>query len=165
MKPLFILVLMLASAPAFPQKPKYTPTSVRNWEAKSDNDQVRYIRNFVGLIATGEAPGYKVTPEQIRALFIDKAPGHDISVGIMMVLAAVGLLHRVERTGGADLAKVAIEDVVDWVIQMQFQIAVPTTARKSAPAKIKPKSPATDDDDPIGNGGFITPPQPQRHSP
>jgi hypothetical protein len=164
MKPLFILALMLAALPAFPQKPKYTPTSVRDWEAKSDNDQVRYIRNFVGLIAAGEAPGYKVTPEQIRALFIDKVPGHDISEGIMMVLVAIGLLHRAEKTGGADLSKINIEDVVDWAIQMKFEIKLPISARKSAPAKTKPKSPATDDD-PIGNGGFITPPQPQRHSP
>src|SRR5208282_5317570 len=156
MKPLFILALMLAALPANPQKTKYVPTSVKDWEAKSNNDQVLYIRHFVDLIAAGEAPGYKATPDQIRALFIDKVPGHDLSEGIMVVLAAVGLLHRVEKTGGADLSKIAIEDVVDWTIQMKFQFTMPTVARKADPAKPKPKAPATDDD-PIGNGGFITP--------
>jgi hypothetical protein len=162
MKPLFILALMLAAVPAIPQT-KYTPTSIKDWEAKSDNDQVRYILTFVNMIAVGDARGYKVTPDQIRALFTDKTPGRDMSEGIMMVLAANGLLHRAAKSGGADLSKTYIEDVVDWAIQMKFEVKLPISARKSAPAKTKPKSPATDDD-PIGNGGFITPPQPQHHS-
>jgi hypothetical protein len=163
MKPLFILALMLAALPANPQT-KYVPTSVKDWEAKSDNDQVRYVLTFVNMIAGGESRGYKVAPGEILAFFTDKAPGHDMSEGITMVLAANGLLHRAAKTGGADLSKITIEDVVDWAIQMKFQVRLPVSTRKSGPAKTKPKSPATDDD-PIGNGGFITPPQPQHHSP
>jgi hypothetical protein len=76
-----------------------------------------------------------------------------------MVLAATGLLHRAAKTGGADLAKIDIEDVVDWAIQMKFQIKIPALARTAEPAKTKPQSPGADDD-PLGcDGGFITPPQ------
>jgi hypothetical protein len=85
-----------------------------------------------------------------------------MSEGIMMVLAANGLLHRAAKTGGADLSKIMIEDVVDWAIQMKFQVKLPVSARESAP-KTKPNAPP--DDDPIGSGGFITPPQPQHHLP
>lgn len=161
MKPLLILALLFSAFPAQAQS-KYVPTSVKDWEAKSDNDQVLYIRHFVDLIAVGQARGYKVTPDQIRALFINTAPGHDnLPEGTMMVLAAVGLLHQVaKKTGGADLAKIDIEDVVAWAIQMKFELKVPMSARKADPVKPKPKAPAADDD-PIGSGGFIKPPPPQ----
>lgn len=159
MKPLLILALILCALPAQAQKTQYVPISIKNWEAKLNNDQVLYIRHFVDLIADSEAPGYKVTPQQIRDLFIIKAPGHDTSEGVIMVLAGIGLLHRAAKDGGADLSKIPIEDVIDWAIQMKFEVRLPISAQKADPVKPSPKAPAADDD-PIGSGGFIKPPPP-----
>ena len=128
MKPLFILALMLTAAtpaPARPAQDKYAPTSVREWEALSDNKQVLYITVFVGLIADKEAPAYNVTPGQLRAWFTQRKAPYNVSEGITMVMAGTRLLDLQAKNGAVDLSKIYIEDVVQWAIDMKFKVHFP----------------------------------------
>jgi hypothetical protein len=167
MKSLLLFAVILAAVPALPQG-KYTPTSVKDWEAKSDNLQAAYVLTFVDLMAPSAAPSYKVKPGQIRDYFLHRTPADKMPEGIAMVIAGTGLLDRAAKRGGIDLSKIYIEDVVQWVTDLKFTAGLSPLSQapfravqESAKPAAKKKVPDIDpNDDPIGQGGFITPHRP-----
>lgn len=148
----FALFLMASQASA----QKYTPTSVRDWEKKSDAAQTQYVMTFVQRVSLAEARTYGTTPEDIKNYFTTMFPGRDVSLGMMMVNAGVELMERASHTGFVDMSQVTIEMIIDWAIDQKFVMSGKKNADFKKPDFIRKAKPQNDD--PIGDGGFITPP-------
>ena len=113
MKALFILLL------ALPAAAQYHPTSVRDFQKKSDDEQRHYVLHVADMLAPKVAKNYNTTPEAIHDWF-SKHKGNELAAGYAMVLAGVGLLNRQEKRGVVDTSKVSIEDVVSWALDEKF---------------------------------------------
>lgn len=143
--------------------------SMKDYEAKSDADKLRYLQICIGNLVNDVAKADRPLSLKIRSYYYDKAPGRQYPEGTYDLLGRiVGLEQQAQNDKSIDLAYIEVEDVVLRTTAAKFKIpAPPDFQRKSAvpvappPAAPAPTArPAVTDDDPIGPGGFITPPTP-----
>ncbi len=103
---------------------------------------------FVGVSKTDPALGKKIT-----SYYADKAPGAQYPPGMNDLFARIAKLQT-DKT--VDLSKMQLEQVIALNSAEKFKISVPQEFQRTGEPSAKPRP--ADDDDPIGPGGFITPP-------
>jgi len=150
--------------------------SMKDYEAKSDADKLRYLQTCVGNLIIGVAKADRPLSLKIRSYYYDKAPGRQYPEGTYDLLGRiVKLEQQADKDKSVDLSKIRVEELVVLTTAAKFKILPdfqrqadpPVTPRPAAPVPAPPPSPAPRpvapfDDDPIGQGGFITPPDSPR---
>jgi hypothetical protein len=113
--------------------------------------------------------------KKITSYYSEKAPSAEYPPGMNDLFARIGrLVRQAETDKTVDLSKIEFEQVVAVNTAEKFKIPVPPEFQRTgepsakpgpaAPNSAPPGGPAprpaapADDDDPIGAGGFITPP-------
>jgi hypothetical protein len=144
--------------------------TMKDYEAKSDADKLRYLQTCIGTLVNEVAKTDRPLSLKIRSYYYDKAPGRQYPEGTYDLLGRiVGLEQQAAKDKTINLAYIEVEEVVARTTAAKFNIpAPPDFQRKSnppvaplpaAPAPAaRPAAPV--DDDPIGPGGFIKPPTP-----
>jgi hypothetical protein len=149
--------------------------SLKDWLAKSKGDQVQYLSGCLARLVVDVGKTDQPLAKKITSYYADKAPGAEYPPGMNDLFARIGrLVRQAEADKTVDLSKVEFEQVVVLNTAEKFKIPVPSDfqrtgdpsvkPRPAAPSPAPPPSPAprptapADDDDPIGAGGFITPP-------
>lgn len=152
--------------------------SMKDYEAKSDADQLRYLQSCVVNLIIDVAKTDRPLSLKIRSYYYDKLPGYPYPEGTYALLERIGKLEQqADKDKNFDLSKIRIEELVVLTTAAKFKIPVPpdfqrageprVAPRPAAPSPAPPPSPASRpaapvDDDPIGQGGFITPPDSPR---
>lgn len=152
--------------------------SVKDWEAKSDRDQIEYLGScFARLIYTVGKTDQPLS-QKIKSYYIDKAPGFKYPAGFLDVVQQIVRMEEQAKTDRrVDLSKIEVEDIVLRNTAEKFKLpAAVASAGKSAgavtPAPVKPdfKEAATPRPAPkpapepvgfgdlTGPGGIIKPP-------
>lgn len=151
--------------------------SMKDYEAKSDADKLRYLQTCIGNLIIGVGKTDPALALKVKSYYYDKAPGRQYPEGTYDLLGRiVGLEQQAERDKSVDLSKTTVEEIVALTTAAKFKIPVPAEFKRSGEPSVKlrpaapntatPASPApgpaapVNDDDPIGAGGFITPPAP-----
>ena len=125
--------------------------SLKDWEAKSDRDQVEYLGSCFAKLVVAVGKADPPTAQKIRSYYNDKPPGVKYPAGFLDVLQQIG---RVEQQAGTDrrvdLSKIEIEDIVLRNTAEKFKLPNDVlNARKSsgpgAPPPAKPPAPAKPD--------------------
>jgi hypothetical protein len=148
--------------------------SLKDWIAKSKPDQVQYLSNCLARLVVDVGKTDQPLAKKITSYYADKAPGTEYPPGMNDLFARIGrLVRQAETDKTLDLSKMEFEQVVVLNTAEKFKIPVPADFQRSAgppaaprpvaPAPAPPPNPAPRpaapvDDDPIGQGGFITPP-------
>ena len=149
--------------------------SMKDYEAKSDADKLRYLQTCIGNLIIDVAKTDRPLSLKIKSYYYDKAPGHQYPEGTYDLLGRIVKLElQAEKDKSVDLSKTTVEELVVLTTAAKFKIPVPpdfqrtgepsAKPRPAAPSPAPPPTPAprpaapVDDDDPIGAGGFITPP-------
>lgn len=149
--------------------------SLKDWLAKSKPDQVQYLSNCLARLVVDVGKTDQPLAKKITDYYAVKAPGAEYPPGMNDLFARIGrLVRQAEADKTVDLSKIEFEQVVVLNTAEKFKIPVPPDFQRSAdpsakphpvaPSPAPPPSPAprpakpADDDDPIGAGGFITPP-------
>jgi hypothetical protein len=153
--------------------------SMKDYEAKSDADKLRYLQICVGNLVNDLAKADRPLSLKVRSYYYDKLPGYPYPEGTYDLLGRiVKLEQQAEKDKSIDLSKIRIEEVVALTTAAKFKIPVPpdfqrtadppVTPRPAAPVPVPAPAPAPASrpadpvDDPIGPGGFITPPDSPR---
>jgi hypothetical protein len=140
--------------------------SMKDYEAKSDADKLRYLQTCVGNLIIDVAKTDRPLSLKIRSYYYDKLPGYPYPEGTYDLLERIGKLEQqADKDKSVDLSKIRIEELVALTTAAKFKILPdfqrqadpPVTTRPAAPIPA-PRPAAPFDDDPIGPGGFITPP-------
>jgi hypothetical protein len=143
--------------------------SMKDYEAKSDADKLRYLQICIGNLVNDVAKADRPLSLKIRSYYYDKAPGRQYPEGTYDLLGRiVGLEQQAQKDKSIDLAYIEVEDVVLRTTAAKFKIPAPPDFQRKAAAPVAPPpaapapvpKPAAPDDDPIGPGGFIKPPTP-----
>jgi hypothetical protein len=166
------LASLLAAVPA-------RALSLKDWEAKSDRDQINYLGACVMGLVAGVEKTDRPLALRIKSYYGDKAPGQKYTDGTGALLTSIfSLLNQAKTDRRVDPAKIEIEDIVLRTTAEKFKLpnAVVNTGKNSGPGTPAPAKPdfqpadnprpavnpaprpAKTADDPIGAGGFITPP-------
>jgi hypothetical protein len=149
--------------------------SLKDWLAKSKPDQVQYLTNCLARLVVDVGKTDQPLAKKITTYYSEKAPGAEYPPGMNDLFARIGrLVRQAETDKTVDLSKMEFEQVVVLNTAEKFKIQVPADfqrtgepsakPRPAAPSPAPPPRPAprpaapADDDDPIGAGGFITPP-------
>jgi len=146
--------------------------SMKEYEAKSDADKLRYLQSCVGNLIIGVAKTDRPLSLKIRSYYYDKLPGYLYPEGTYDLLGRIGKVEQqAEKDKSVDLSKITVEELVVLTTAAKFKIVPdfqrqadpPVTPRPAVPVPAPPPAPAPRpaapfDDDPIGQGGFITPP-------
>lgn len=148
--------------------------SIKDYEAKSDADKLRYLQTCIGNLIIDVAKTDRPLSLKIKTYYYDKLPGHQYPEGTYDLLGRiVKLEQQAEKDKSVDLAKTTVEELVALTTAAKFKIPVPADFQRTGEPSAKPPSaapnsappprssprPATPpDDDPFGAGGFITPP-------
>ena len=148
--------------------------SMKDYEAKSDADKLRYLQTCVGNLIIDVAKTDRPLSLKIRSYYYDKLPGYPYPEGTYELLGRIGKLEQqADKDKSVDLSKITIEELVVLTTTAKFKIPVPPDFQRAGDPSVKPPpakptpalppSPAPRpvapaDDDPIGQGGFITPP-------
>jgi hypothetical protein len=145
--------------------------SLKDWLAKSKSDQIQYLSNSLARLVVGVSKTDPPLAKKITSYYADKAPGAEYPPGMNDLFARSSKLST-DKT--VDLSKIELEQIIALNTAEKFKIQVPAEFQRTGEASAKPRpavpSPApaptpaprpaapVDDDDPIGAGGFITPP-------
>jgi len=149
--------------------------SLKDWLAKSKPDQVQYLSNSLARLVVDVGKTDPQLAKKITSYYAEKATGAEYPPGMNDLFARIGrLVRQAEADKTVDLSKMEFEQVVVLNTAEKFKIPVPADFQKTgepsakprpaAPNPAPPPNPAprptvpADDDDPIGAGGFITPP-------
>ncbi|MEO8595479.1 MAG: hypothetical protein ABI759_19320 [Candidatus Solibacter sp.] len=148
--------------------------SLKDWLAKSKADQVRYLSNSLARLVVDVGKTDQPLAKKITSYYSEKAPGAEYPPGMNDLFARIGrLVRQAETDKSVDLSKMEFEQVVVLNTAEKFKIPIPADFQRAADPSVKPRravpvpalvpSPAPRpaapaDDDPIGQGGFITPP-------
>ena len=149
--------------------------SMKDYEAKSDADKLRYLQTCIGNLIIDVGKTDPALALKVKSYYYDKAPGRQYPEGTYDLLGRiVKLEQQAEKDKSVDLAKTTVEELVALTTAAKFKIPVPADFQKTGEPSAKPRpaapNPASppipaprptapaDDDDPIGAGGFITPP-------
>ena len=144
--------------------------SMKDYEAKSDADKLRYLQTCVGNLIIDVAKTDRPLSLKIRSYYYDKLPGYPYPEGTYDLLSRIGKLEQqADKDKSVDLSKIKVEELVALTTAAKFKILPdfqrqadpPVTPRPTAPIPA-PRPAAPFDDDPIGQGGFITPPDSPR---
>jgi hypothetical protein len=163
-KLLSILVLLVAlSAHAL---------SVKDWEKKSPADRADYLGTCIVNLAAEIAETDRPLAVKIRDWYSVKPPGKTYTYGTYALFTRLVQLEKQEKDGQADLSKIEVEDIVYSITAAQFKL--PDRESAAAPARVAPPAPAPApspaakapsttpaqdaDNDFVGAGGFIRPP-------
>jgi len=163
-----ILVFAFACIPAY-------ALSLKDWLAKSKPDQVQYLSNCLARLVVDVGKTDQPLAKKITTYYSEKASGAEYPPGMNDLFARIGrLVRQAETDKTVDLSKIEFEQVVVLNTAEKFKIAFPADFQRTGDPSVKPRpaapnpapppSPAprptapADDDDPIGAGGFITPP-------
>ena len=147
--------------------------SMKDYEAKSDADKLRYLQTCVGNLIIDVAKTDRPLSLKIRSYYYDKLPGYPYPEGTYDLLSRIGKLEQqADKDKSVDLSKIKVEELVALTTAAKFKILPdfqrqadpPVTPRPTAPIPA-PRPAAPFDDDPIGQGGFITPPDSPRKRP
>lgn len=145
--------------------------SLKDWLAKSKLDQIQFLSNSLAHLVVDVGKTDQPLAKKITSYYSEKAPGAEYPAGMNDLFARIGrLVRQAETDKTVDLSKIQFEQIIVLNTAEKFKIPVPTefqitgepsakprpAAPNPAPAP-RPAAPA-DDDDPIGAGGFITPP-------
>jgi len=141
--------------------------TMKDYEAKSDADKLRYLQTCIGNLVSEVAKNDRPLSLKIRSYYYDKAPGRQYPEGTYDLLGRiVGLEQQAAKDKSINLAYIEVEEVVARTTAAKFNIPAPPDFQRKAdpPAAPRPAAPApaarpvAPDDDPIGPGGFIKPP-------
>ena len=141
--------------------------SMKDYEAKSDADKLRYLQTCVGTLVNEVAKTDRPLSLKIRSYYYDKAPGRQYPEGTYDLLGMiVGLEQQAAKDKSIDLVYIEVEEVVARTTAAKFKIPAPADFQRKADPPVTPRPaapapaarPAAPDDDPIGPGGFIKPP-------
>jgi hypothetical protein len=148
--------------------------SMKDYEAKSDAEKTAYLKTCVANLIIDLGKTDPAVAAKVKSYYYDKAPGRQYPEGTYDLLGRiVKLEQQAEKDKSVDLSKITVEQLVVLTTAAKFKIAVPPEFQRTgepsakprpAPNPAPPPSPAprpavpADDDDPIGAGGFITPP-------
>jgi len=141
--------------------------SMKDYEAKSDADKLRYLQTCIGNLVNEVANADRPLSLKIRSYYYDKAPGRQYPEGTYDLLGRiVGLEQQAAKDKSIDLSRIEVEDVVLRTTAAKFQIPAPPDFQRKVDPPVTPRPaapapaarPAAPDDDPIGPGGFIKPP-------
>ena len=152
--------------------------SMKDYEAKSDADKLRYLQACIGNLIIDVAKTDRPLSLKIRSYYYDKLPGYPYPEGTYDLLGRIGKVEQLaDNNKSVDLSKIKVEELVALTTAAKFKILPdfqrqadpPVTPRPAVPVPAPPPSPAPRpaapfDDDPIGQGGFITPPDSPRKS-
>ena len=140
--------------------------SMKEYEAKSDADKLRYLQTCVGNLIIDVAKTDRPLSLKIRSYYYDKLPGYPYPEGTYDLLDRIGKLEQqADKDKSVDLSKTSVEELVVLTTAAKFKIlpdfqrqadppvsprpAVPVPAPPPVPA---PRPAAPVDDDPIGPG-------------
>ena len=160
---------------AFACIPAHAALSMKDYEAKSDADKLRYLQTCIGNLIIDVAKTDRPLSLKIKSYYYDKAPGRQYPEGTYDLLGRiVKLEQQAEKDKSVDLSKTSVQELVVLTTAAKFKIPVPADFKRTGEPGVKPRpsAPSTappanpvprpaapvDDDDPIGGGGFITPP-------
>jgi len=163
-----VLVFAFACIPAY-------ALSLKDWLAKSKPDQVQYLSNCLARLVVDVGKTDQPLAKKITTYYSEKAPGAEYPPGMNDLFARIGrLVRQAETDKTVDLSKMEFEQVVVLNTAEKFKIQVPADFQRTGDPSVKPRPAApnpapspnpaprptapADDDDPIGAGGFITPP-------
>lgn len=148
--------------------------SLKDWLAKPRPEQVQYLSSALARMVVGVNKTDPQLAKKITAYYSEKVPGAEYPPGMNDLFARIGRLSRQSETDKTvNLSTMQLEQVIALNTAEKFQIAVPpdfqrtgepsAKPRPAAPNAAPPASPAprpaaSADDDPFGQGGFITPP-------
>ena len=148
--------------------------SMKDYEAKSDAEKLRYLQTCVGNLIIDVAKTDRPMSLKIKSYYYDKLPGYPYPEGTYDLLGRIGKLEQqADKDKSFDLSKITVEELVVLTTAAKFKIPVPPDFQRSAGPSVKPRPAAPNpapppspaprpaapvDDDPIGQGGFITPP-------
>jgi len=142
--------------------------SLKDWLAKSKTDQVQYLSGALARMVVDVGKTDQPLAKKITSYYADKAPGAEYPPGMNDLFARIGkLVREAEADKTVDLSKIEFEQVVVLNTAEKFKIPVPPDFQRTGDPSVKPRPIAPNpaprpaapvDDDPIGQGGFITPP-------
>ena len=142
------LASCLAAVPA-------SALSLKDWEAKSDRDQIQYVSSCLTNLVTAVGKTDQPLAQKIRSYYGDKAPGVKSSAGMLDLLAQIGRIESQAQTDrSVDLSKIQIEDIVlrntaekfklpDAVVKAGKGTGAPPPAKPDFQQSAPPRSPAT----------------------
>jgi hypothetical protein len=141
--------------------------SMKDYEAKSDADKLHYLQTCIGNLTIEVAKTDRALALRIKSYYTDKAPGRPYPQGTYDLIGRiVRLEQQAETDRSVDLSKIEVEEVVARTTAEKFKTPAPPDFQRSAAPRVAPRpaapapapQPAAPVYDPIGQGGFITPP-------
>lgn len=115
MKWLSILALLVAL-------PAQGAISLKDWEKKSNADQLSYLGFCVVGLAAEVAKTDPALAFKIKNWYSEKPAGHNYSDGMNALLARILQLEDQAKEGKADLSKFQVEDIVYSVTAEKFKL-------------------------------------------
>lgn len=144
MKSLSIVVLLSVALSA-------QTLSVKDWDKKSDTDQLNYLGLCVAGLTADVAKTDPALAQKIKSWYSDKRPGQTYTDGTSALLTRLFQLVKEGKEGKADLSRIEVEDVVYRVTAEKFKLpprqapqdlgdfesaGAPTTAPPSRPIMV-----------------------------
>ena len=120
--------------------------SLKDYEAKSDADQLRYLQTCVGNLIIDVAKTDRPLSLKIRSYYYDKLPGYPYPEGTYDLLSRIGKLEQqADKDKSVDLSKTSVEELVALTTAAKFKIPVPPDFQRSAgpPVAPRPAAPGT----------------------
>ena len=118
--------------------------SMKDYEAKSDADKLRYLQTCVGNLIIDVAKTDRPLSLKIRSYYYDKLPGYPYPEGTYELLDRIGKLEQqADKDKSVDLSKIRIEELVVLTTAAKFKILPDFQRATDPPVPPRPATPST----------------------
>jgi hypothetical protein len=116
--------------------------SMKDYEAKSDADKLRYLQNCIGNLIIDVAKTDRPLSLKIRSYYYDKLPGYAYPEGTYDLLGRIGKLEQqAEKDKSVDLSKTSVEELVALTTAAKFKILPDFQRQADPPVAPRPVAP------------------------
>ena len=114
--------------------------SMKDYEAKSDADKLRYLQTCIGNLIIDVAKTDRPLSLKIRSYYYDKLPGYQYPEGTYDLLRRiVKLEQQAEKDKSVDLAWTTVEQLVTLTTAAKFKIPAPPDFQRADEPSVKPR--------------------------
>jgi hypothetical protein len=114
--------------------------SMKDYEAKSDADKLRYLQTCIGNLIIDVAKTDRPLLLKIKSYYYDKAPGRQYPEGTYDLLGRiVKLEQQAEKDKSVDLSKTSVEELIVLTTAAKFKIPVPADFQRTGEPSAKPR--------------------------
>jgi hypothetical protein len=117
--------------------------SMKDYEAKSDADKLRYLQTCVGNLILDVAKTDRPLSLKIRSYYYDKLPGYPYPEGTYELLDRIGKLEQqADKDKSVDLSKTSVEELVALTTAAKFKILPDFQRTADPPVAPRPAAPS-----------------------